>query len=518
MEINESHETLPQNYTLYIHGQFDPSPVEFNRLGDGGYLVFGGEVESVEFSLAGSFIDHNQAAITHEREVAHRSMDALAQECAQEWNNLLSRIEIDPIDERQAVTFYSCLYRALLFPRMLDEYDKHNARVHFSPFSGNVGNGPLCTDSGFWDVFRTVYPLLALVYPDILSDILEGWLTICRDTKWAPRWPTYRLRDCMIGTHFDAVVADAVCKGVTNWSVEEAFDYIWKDASTESDSGLYGRKGLRDYERLGYLPADRYPHSVASTLDFCYNDFCVLQVAKHLKQQSIVEKLLPRTQFYKNVFDSSVGFMRGRNTDGSWDPAFNERLWGGGYVEGGPWQWSFHVPHDPSGLADLFGGPKALCAKLDTMLSTDPDFLVGTYESEIHEMTEMAMAGFGQYAQSNQPVHAYLYLYALMGRPEKSRYWVQRVATELYGPDCFPGDEDNGEMASWYILSSLGLFPHCPGRAEYIQIKPLVKSAKIHIPNVENSILLENDHQYGDECIIQHEALTRSQSSCHRQC
>ncbi|WP_309383744.1 GH92 family glycosyl hydrolase [Cerasicoccus frondis] len=501
----ESDATLPAGYVLHLLGIADPDPVHFHRLNDGGVLEFADDVERVELDLSGSFISIAQAVINYERELADKARDQIAAESADEWNRYLGRIEIEPVDEDQCKTFYSCLYRALLFPRMLDEYDEQERRIHYSPFSGSIDTGPLCTDSGFWDVFRTVYPLLALVYPDKLTDILNGWLNLCRDVDWAPRWPTYKLRNCMIGTHFDAVVADAVAKGVTNWPVEEAFQYIWKNTSTGNSTGMYGRDGLEVYDQLGYLPADRYPYAVASTLDFCYNDYCVSKVAAHLNHPEKAEHLLQRSQNYRRVFDSDFGFMRGRNADGAWSASFDPYEWGGPYIEGGPWQWTFHVPHDPRGLAELFGGHDALCAKLDEMLSIAPRFSVGSYDMEIHEMTEMALAGFGQYAHSNQPVHAYLYLYALMGQPEKTQHWVHRVLTELYGSDHFPGDEDNGEMSSWYVLSSLGLYPYCPGRSDYVRIDPLMPAATIHNPVAAKPIQLHHGQSSAaGSCLVEH--------------
>ena len=186
---------------------------------------------------------------------------------------------------------------------------------------------------------------------------------------------------------------------------------------------------------------------------------------------------------YRNMFDPNIGFMRGRNADGSWREPFSEFTWGGDYVEGSAWQHVFAVPHDPAGLVQLFGGEDKFCEKLDQMLALPPYFDIGTYWTEIHEMTEMAAARFGQYAHSNQPVHHVLYLFACGRQPWKTEYWVRRVMAELYGPepDGLAGDEDNGEMSCWFLLSSLGLFPLCPGHPSFVFGSPFFEQATIHL-------------------------------------
>ncbi|HSI85631.1 MAG TPA: glycoside hydrolase family 92 protein, partial [Candidatus Methylacidiphilales bacterium] len=381
--------------------------------------------------------------------------------------------------------------RTLLFPRQLEEIDLDGRAVHYSPYDGGIHSGPLCTDNGFWDTHRTVYPFLAKAYPDKLVPLLEGWLNASREADWTPKWPSPGPKACMIGTHFDAVVADAVARGITGWDIEAVFPYLWKNATVPSDDGCYGREGLEDYLRLGYVPVDRHRYSVSATLDYAYEDFCVMQVARYLGREKEAAILKPRTFNYRNVFDSGTGFMRERLSDGSWKHPFEEFRWGGGYIEGGPWQHSFNVPHDVPGLAGLHGGSQALCDKLDRMFALPPKFEVGHYGFEIHEMTEMAVAGhegpshaaglpgFGQYSHSNQPVHGNLFLYALNGQPEKTAHWVRRVCDELYSPDILPGDEDNGEMCAWYVMAHLGSFPYCPGAADEAQFEPPVPGVRL---------------------------------------
>jgi len=466
-----------ESYKLHFCGEFNETPEEFCKLADGGYWTFPASVRRVELRLSGSFINPEMAKGALNRDLKNKGLPQIRDEGATIWNELLGRIPIEGHSEEQERTFYSCLYRCLLFPRFLNEVDDEGRTIHRSPYDNQTHSGPLCTDNGFWDTHRTVYPLFALFYPDKLKMMLEGWLNACRQAGWSPKWASPGLRDCMIGTHFDAVVADAVARGIVDWDVEEAFSYLWKNATVPSDNGCYGRQELEDYLRLGYVPADKGYHApVSCTLDYAYNDFCTAQVARFLGRQKEAEILRSRTLNYQNVFDSSVGFMRERLSDGTWKSPFREFAWGGGFVEGGPWQHTFNVPHDPGGLASLFGGPAQLCRRLDAMLSLPADFEAGTYGFEIHEMTEMALAGFGQYAHSNQPVHGFLFLYALLGEPQKTSDWVRKIASELYTVDRFPGDEDNGEMSAWYIWATLGLYPQCPGKSGYVRFEPLAKS------------------------------------------
>jgi predicted alpha-1,2-mannosidase len=463
---------VPEGFGLSFCGRFSDRPRHVHSLPNGTCWEFAPGTRRVELRLAASFIDGTIARYALASQLDGHSFSEIEGSAAQTWDALLGRLDFpDPEDSRRR-TFYSCLYRTLLFPRLLTEKDPSGNDIHYSPYDGAVHTGPLCTDNGFWDTYRTVYPLLAHAFPDQLTTILQGWLNACKQAGWTPKWPSPGLKDCMIGTHFDAVAADAVARGITGWDVEAVFPFLWRNATEQSSDGRFGRQGLEDFIQLGYLPADRHRYSVSATLDYAYGDFCVMQVARHLGRTREAELLSTRIGNYRNVFDPSVGFMRERNSDGSWLKPFGEFRWGGGFIEGGPWQHSFHVPHDIPGLASLFGGEAALEAKLDAMLSTPPLFQVGHYGFEIHEMTEMAMAGFGQYAHSNQPVHGYLFLYALLGQPDKTSHWVRKVCDELYGPEKLPGDEDNGEMSAWYIWANLGLFPHCPGRPGLVSFQP----------------------------------------------
>nr|MDA3873076.1 glycoside hydrolase family 92 protein [Kiritimatiellia bacterium] len=455
--------------------------------------VFPQNCRVIDLRLAASFISTELAEISLERELPNGIPPReFARQGEAEWNRYLSRIMIQEAREGQADLFYSCLYRCLLFPRFLDERDADGTLVHYSPFDGRIHPGRLCADTGFWDTYRTLQPLLTWIYPDVMEQMMEGWLNVCRESGWTPKWPSPGARNCMIGTHFNVTAADVVVKGLTNWGVEEVYEYLRKDAFVPSEDGRFGRQGLEDYMQLGFVAADRTPYAVSSTLDFAYDDFCVSRVARYLGRTTDEADLQRRAHNYQNVFDTATGFMRAKTRQGRWMEPFNEFEWGGAYIEGGPWQHSFNVPHDVQGMARLWGGSKLFCEKLDGLFDTPPTFEAGHYGREIHEMTEMAVASFGQYAHSNQPVHNYLFLFAQCGQPEKTEFWVSRVLKELYSVDHFPGDEDNGEMAAWYIWASLGLYPTCPGKPEYLKLNSRVRHAEIRLPGSDGPIELDD--------------------------
>lgn len=438
----------------------------------------------VHARIATSFISTDQAALNLGREAGDRSFDQVRQATADLWQTELSRVRIAGGTEDQRRIFYTCLWRALLFPRTFHELDADEKVIHFSPYTGSVEPGPLVTDNGFWDTSRTVYPLLSLVWRNRLGAILDGWNSAYTESGWMPQWASPGHRACMVGTHSAAVFADAICKGITRFDREAAYASMVKDASIPGDpDGRYGRQQLREYLELGYCPEVGGEvggrDSVCRTLDYSYNDWCCARVAEVLGRQNEAAAHHKRSGSWRNLFDPETKFFRPRKPDGSWAGPFEEFRWGGPYREGGPWQYRFAVPHDPHGLADALGGPDALAAELVRMTRTLPQFDTGHYHHEIHEMTEMAGASLGQYAHSNQPVHAFLWKAARVGRPDITDSLVRRVLEELYTPETFPGDEDNGEMGSWYVMASLGLGPHCPGDPSYTTVPPLFDEAEL---------------------------------------
>jgi predicted alpha-1,2-mannosidase len=472
---------VPANFACYFVIEFD-QPVAragtfvagkktggLHAAGDraGAFVEF--EEGRVVARIATSFIGIAQARLTLERELAGRNLPQLREEAAGAWREVLGRVEIGTGNAEWRRTFYGCLYRCFLFPRIFHEYDSGGNMVHYSPCDGNVHAGPLYTDTGFWDTHRTQFPLLNLLNRPRSAEMVGGFLHFYREGGWLPQWSSPGPQAVMIGTHAEAVLAHAIASGIKGFDRETAYAAMRRDCMEIPDRAGVGREGLRDYLELGYVPADSVCQSVSMTLDYAYDDYCAAIVAEALGHKKDAEALYRRSQSYRNLWDPETGFMRGRNRDGSWIP-FDQFEWGGPYVEGGPWQSTWAVPHDPLGLIALAGGRKKFVEKLDALLATPPHFRAGSYRAEIHEMTEMALADFGQYAHSNQPVHGVLWLYTLAGAPEKNRHFVKRVLTELYnsGPGGFCGDEDNGEMSAWYLFGALGIFPFCPGNGRLV--------------------------------------------------
>ena len=501
---------VPDNFALYFWlevagpviggGTFDEGGIDDGATaaagdGLGGWLEFAPGDGAVQVRVATSFISIDQARQNLAREVGDRDFDQVLGESAQVWNDVLNRVQVEGADDRQLRTLYSCLYRAHLFPRMWYEYDAEGRPHHFSPYDGGLHRGVLYADNGFWDTHRTVYPLLAWLDPQRLGEIVEGWVQAYREGGWFPKWTSPGYRACMIGTHLDAVIADACVKGVGGFDLETAFAAMLKNANeVGDDEGNYGRRGIEAFAELGWVPDDEVEHAASRTQDFAYNDFCVAQVARALGREEDYRKYRQRAFYYRNTFNSRTGFMQGRKRDGSWAEPFDEFRWGEAYIEGSAWQCSWAVNHDLAGLIDLFGGAGPTVEKIDRMLALPPRFEVGSYNFEIHEMTEMAAVDFGQYAHSNQPVHHVLYIYTFAGAPHRTQYWVRRVLDQLYSPEGFSGDEDNGEMSSWYIFSALGLYPFCPGHSSYVLGSPLFKKAVVRPAGGEEFVVEAPDN------------------------
>ena len=438
--------------------------------------------KSTEIKMATSFISFDQALINLKNDSDYKDFDDLKEKNAAIWEEYLGRITIDA-EEQQLKTFYSCLYRALLFPHKAYEISSEGEPVHYSPCADKVIAGYRYTDNGFWDTYRTVYALLTLVAPEECKEMLIAFVQEYLDGGWLPCWTAGTAKKCMPSTGIDAIIADAAVKNMLdeNW-LKIAFEGMEKHANNDCPINGYGRDGCSKYLEHGYVPFDAFNESVNLTLDAAYFDYCLSVVAEKLGYNDKKEMYLERSKRYENLFDKRYGFMRAKDSAGNFrNEEFSPISWGGDYTEAAAWQTSFAVQHDIEGLASLHGSKEALIQKLDEFFATEPEYLVGGYGFEIHEMTEMSDDNWGQCAISNQPSFHIPFMYAYLGHPEKASYWVERVCAEGFSAndDGFPGDEDNGSTAAWYIFASLGLYPICPGKAEYTVTKPLVENAKI---------------------------------------
>lgn len=435
---------------------------------------------TVTMRVATSFISIEQAKINLHREVGDTTFDDLRAAGARAWNATLGVIELDAsVTDRERRIFYSCLYRAHLFPRMLHEPGEGGKPIHYSPYDGRVHPGVLYGDTGLWDGYHTLYPLLSLIQPARFGEMIEGFLNAYREGGWLPQWPSPGTRGGMGGTHSDAIIADAILKNIPGFDREIAYAAARKNAFTQPGNFVFeGRQQLKAYRDNGFRP-----NTVSNSLDYAYDDACIALAAKALDKTDDYALLAKRSQNYQRLYNPETGFMQAKNADGTWKTPFDPYSWSDAYTEGAAWQWTWAVPHDPAGLMSLMGGQKPFLAKLDRMLLQPSTYRPGGPWGVIHEMREMAAFPFGQYAQGNQPAHQALTLFAAAGCPWKTAYWMRRVATLCYSPNDFPGDEDNGEMASWYILAALGIFPSCVGHPSYVIASPLYREARIHLAN-----------------------------------
>ena len=421
--------------------------------------------------------------------MAGDTFDQTCQKAKDVWNRELGRIEVRGGTLAQYQNFYTAFYRTLLFPRDFTEIDKDGNIVHYSPYNGKVLPGYMYTDNGFWDTFRAAFPLNTLMYPKQNAQMMEGLANTFKESGWLPEWASPGHRDCMIGSNSAAIIADSYLKGIRGYDIETLYQGILKNSENAGPLGSVGRKGVDYYNKLGYIPSDvNINESVARTLEYSYDDFTVWKLAQALNRpQEEIDRFYKRANFYKNVFDSSTNFMRGKNKDGNWGTPFVPEKWGGDFTEGCAWHYTWSVFHDPQGLMNLMGGKDAFVAKLDAVFTTPPKYDCSYYGFPIHEIIEMTVMDMGQYAHGNQPIQHMIYLYNYAGAPWKAQKWVREVMNKLYAPtpDGLCGDEDNGQTSAWYVFSALGFYPVCPGTGEYVIGAPLFKEAVLHLQNGE---------------------------------
>jgi predicted alpha-1,2-mannosidase len=448
--------------------------------------------EQVQARVASSFISPEQAE-RNIQEIGINDFETVKQQGKAAWNEQLGRVQVEGGTDAQQRTFYSCLYRSLLFPRKFYELDAAGQPVHYSPYNGQVLPGYLYTDTGFWDTFRALFPFLNLLYPDVNSQIQAGLVNTYKEGGWLPEWASPGYRDIMVGNNSASVVADAYLKGVRGYDINTLYEAMLKGANAQGPLEAVGRAGASYYNKLGYVPYDvKINESAARTLEYAYDDFAIAQLGKALgrpkKEVALYQK---RSQNYRNLFDKETRLMRGRNQNGTFQSPFNPFKWGDAFTEGNSWHYTWSVFHDVHGLMTLMGGPKPFVAALDTVFTLPPVFDASYYGSVIHEIREMQIAGMGNYAHGNQPIQHMTYLYNYAGQPWKTQYWVRETLNRLYlpTPDGYCGDEDNGQTSAWYVFSALGFYPVCPATDQYVLGAPLFPKTTLHLANGKTVVL-----------------------------
>jgi len=495
---------VPDNFKNYFVIQFDKPFASFATVvqdsvfqqGDkevqdnhaGGVISFTTvKKEQIHARVASSFISFEQAE-RNLKELESNSFDALVSKGKERWNEVLGKIEIEDDNIDNLRTFYSCLYRSLLFPRMFYEFDDQGRVMHYSPYNGEVLPGYMFTDTGFWDTFRCLFPFLTLMYPSMNEKMQEGLVNAYSESGFLPEWASPGHRSSMIGNNSALVVADAYLKGLRGYDIEKLYEGLLHGTEhVHPEIHSTGRFGYEYYNRLGYVPNDvRIGGNVARTLEYANADWGIYQLGKALnKPKQELDVFARRAMNYESLFDSRHNLMRARKSDGTFAEPFDPYNWTYDYTEGNAWHYAFTAFHDPQGLIDLMGGEREFNRMLDSMFIMPPKYGIGARRNIIHEIREMQIMDMGQYAHGNQPIQHMIYLYNYSGEPWKCQYWVREVMDKLYAatPDGYCGDEDNGQTSAWYVFSALGFYTVCPGTDQYVLGSPLFKHAKLHLEN-----------------------------------
>lgn len=421
--------------------------------------------------------------------------DAVSKTAENKWEKELQKIKINVNNKDLATKFYSSLYRTCLAPLINSDadgaYQTHdNKQLKFIKGKNKY------TVFSQWDVFRALNPLFTITQTERLPDMINSMLQLYEDNGLLPVWDLSTWEtNTMTGYHSVPILADAILKNIKGFDYNKAYEAMCKSAFQK-------QRGTPEYIQYGYLPQDKHGWSVTITLEYAFDDWCIAQVAKKLGKTEDYIYFMKRAMSYKNLFDAQTGFMRSKNSNGifiePFDPLLSEHGFEGQYIEGTAWQHSFFVPHDVTGFAELFGGKEKLIAKLDALFAA-PSVLHG-------ENTSADVTGLiGQYAHGNEPSHHIIYMYTVLGAPQKAAAWIKVVTDSMYktGPDGLIGNDDCGQMSAWYIWTCLGFYPMNPASGEYVFGYPLVDNAVIQLPNKKQLQVKVVRHEANNQSGIQ---------------
>ncbi|WP_245967254.1 GH92 family glycosyl hydrolase [Ulvibacterium marinum] len=515
---------VPENFHNYFVAQFDTDFELTHTWGDNWKLkenttqsegnhvgaIIGFKTkrgQKVHVKVASSFISPEQAQLNLDREISSDTFDQTRQKASSAWEKELNRIQVTSDNLDDIRTFYSCLYRVLLFPRKFYELDKDNKVVHYSPYNGKVESGYMFTDNGFWDTFRAVFPFFNMMYPTLNSQIMEGLANTYKESGWLPEWASPGHRDVMIGSNSAPIIVDAFLQGnVPEKDKSILLEALLKNATVEEGrpETSVGREGVDYYNDLGYVPYDVDIHeNAARTLEYAYADFTIARMAKTMGKDSLAEMYFSKSMNYKNLYDSSTKLMRGKNKDGNFQSPFNPLKWGDAFTEGNSLHYTWSVFHDVQGLINLMGGANEFTKMLDHVFEMPPIFDDSYYGFTIHEIREMQIMNMGNYAHGNQPIQHMIYLYNYAGQPWKTQEKIREVLTKLYTPtpDGYCGDEDNGQTSAWYVFSALGFYPVAPATDQFVIGGPLFDEAKLHLDNGNTFLIKANENGKGSPYI-----------------
>jgi predicted alpha-1,2-mannosidase len=502
---------------MFVAGTLDPLPVSVGPAGadltTARVATFDDRVRTVTLRIATSFIGLDQARRTLDQEIAGRSFRTVHQAVRTAWGERLGVIEVEGASAPQRRTLFGNLYRLNLYPSSQTE-NTGSARdprpMHASPVlplrgeatdtrtNAQVVPGELFVNHGFWDTYRTCWPAYALLYPALAPRLVDGFVQHYREGGWIPRWSSPGYADCMTGTSSDIAFADVQVKGIPLDDPLATYEAGLRNATVASPDPLMGRKGVERAMFTGFVDTDT-PESVSWSLEAHINDQGLAAQARLLASDPEVpvqrraalreeaDYLEARSAGFALLFDPAVGFFQGRRADGSFAQSpedFDPRDWGGDFTETDGWNFAFHVPHDGEGLAALYGGRGALREKLEEFFATpETGRRPGTYGGVIHEMHEARAVRMGQFGMSNQPSHHIPFLFHHAAAPHRAQEVVREVHRRLFTGEQigqgYPGDEDNGEMSAWWLLTALGLYPLQLGTDVYHLVAPLFEVARV---------------------------------------
>ena len=511
---------VPENFRNYFVLVFDKDFQTYDTWGDDWKLLHSDQSqaqhagaiigfrtqkgEKVNVKVASSFISLEQAELNLLREIGNDTFEQTQQKALHLWEKELAKIQVLDNNIDNLRTFYSWLYRVLLFPRTFYEINEKEEIVHYSPYNGKIEAGYMFTDNGFWDTFRAVFPLFNLSYPEMNQQFMKGLVNTYKESGWLPEWASPGHRDCMIGSNSASIIADAFLKGnIEQNDAEILLEAMLKNATQNEGRPVksVGREGVNYYNSLGYVPYNvGINENVARTLEYAYADFCIARMAEKMGKKNIADKYYQQSLRYKNVFDDQTGWMRGKNADGSFQMPFNPLKWGDAFTEGNSLHYTWSVFHDINGLINLMGGKEKFEKKIDEVFNMPPLYDDSYYGFTIHEIREMQIMDMGNYAHGNQPIQHLIYLYNYAGKPQKAQAKIREVMKKLYAstPDGYCGDEDNGQTSAWYVFSALGFYPVTPASDVYVLGNPIFEEVKLQLPNNKEFIIKNTEKTKGN--------------------